>query len=281
MKQDEDFYFILPSNANTNLFPTNSASYYRVALPRQIHLPDEEDWEVGLHHVIYPFSLFEVPHQCNHPHLMLRRFRSQHIEKFTLPVGRYRTALDVVEGLFQCMNKAPTPWHLNIAIDNEWNITITSQDVWIMVTAPDAQALGWINSENKPRQVDTMGVKMNPSLVNDFGYTWCVLPIRNSITFRGTYEIPQTVSLCRCKHRVVRVHTNLIEPWQVGDTRLSLLHEMVPHGSFRQTVMEQPEHMRTKTFQTIDIYLTSGCGQPVSFQGGRVNVVLLFWRRTR
>ena len=105
MKQDGDFYVILPSNANTNLFPTNSASYYRVALPRQIHLPDEEDWEVGLHHVIYPFSWFEVPHQCNHPHLMLRRFRSQHIEKFTLPVGRYRTALDVLEGLFQCMKK--------------------------------------------------------------------------------------------------------------------------------------------------------------------------------
>lgn len=131
MKQDGDFYVILPSNANTNLFPTNSASYYRVALPRQIHLPDEEDWKVG-------------------PHLMLRRFRSQHIEKFTLPVGRYRTALDVVEGLFQCMNKAPTLWHLNIAINNEWDITITSQDVWIMVTAPVAQALGWINSENKP-----------------------------------------------------------------------------------------------------------------------------------
>ena len=81
---------------------------------------------------------------------MLRRFRSQHIEKFTLPVGRYRTALDVVEGLFQCMNKAPTPWHLNVAINNEWDITITSQDVWIIVTAPVAQALGWINSENKP-----------------------------------------------------------------------------------------------------------------------------------
>ena len=145
-----------------------------------------------------------------------------------------------------------------------------------MVTAP----------ENKPRQVDRTGVKMNPSLVNDFGYTWCVLPIRNSITFRGTYEIPQTVSLCRCKHRVVQVHTNLIEPWQVGDTLLSLLHEMAPHGSFRQTVMEQPEHIiylpsRTKTFQTIDIYLTSGCGQPISFQGGTVNVVLHFRRRTR
>ena len=90
---------------------------------------------------------------------MLRRFRSQHIEMFTLPVGWYRTALDVIEGLFQCTNKAPTPWHLNIAIDNEWNITITSQDVWIMVTAPVAQALGWINSENKPRWTMTLDIR--------------------------------------------------------------------------------------------------------------------------
>ena len=44
MMQDDDFYVMLPSNANTNLFPTNSTSYYRVALPRQIHLKDEEDW---------------------------------------------------------------------------------------------------------------------------------------------------------------------------------------------------------------------------------------------
>ena len=113
-----------------------------------------------------------------------------------------------------------------------------------------------------------------------------MLPIRNSITFRGTYEIPKTVSLCRCKHRVVQVHTNLNEPWQVGDTPLSLLHEMVPHGSLRQTVMEQPEHiiflpLRTKKVQTIYIYLKSGCGQPISFQGGTVNDVLHFRRRTR
>ena len=44
---------------------------FRIVLPcyitRQIHLKDEEDWEVGLHLVIYPFSWFEVPHECDHP----------------------------------------------------------------------------------------------------------------------------------------------------------------------------------------------------------------------
>ena len=68
MIQDDDFYVILPSNANSNLFPTNTESFYHVALPRQIHLKDEEDWEVGPHHVICPFSWFEVPQECDDPH---------------------------------------------------------------------------------------------------------------------------------------------------------------------------------------------------------------------
>ena len=30
MIQDDDFYVMLPSNVNTNLFPTNSTSYFHV-----------------------------------------------------------------------------------------------------------------------------------------------------------------------------------------------------------------------------------------------------------
>ena len=78
MKQDGDFYVMLPSNASTSLFPTNLELYYHVALPGQIGLQDEEDWEVGPHPIIYPFSLFKVPHKCNHPHLMFCRFGDQH-----------------------------------------------------------------------------------------------------------------------------------------------------------------------------------------------------------
>ena len=42
MIQDDDFYVIPPSNANSNLFRSNTESFYRVELPRQIHLKDEE-----------------------------------------------------------------------------------------------------------------------------------------------------------------------------------------------------------------------------------------------
>ena len=83
---------------------------------------------------------------------------------------------------------------------------------------------------------------------------------------------------------MIQVQTNLVEPWQVGDKRLPLLHEMIPCEMFRETVLEEREHLyylplRTKTFQTVEIYLTNGCGQPLSFFDGIVNVILHFRRR--
>ena len=78
--------------------------------------------------------------------------------------------------------------------------------------------------------------------------------------------------------------TNLVEPWQVGEQRLPLLHKMVPRGQFRETMLEEREQcqylpLRTKIFQTVEIYLTNGCGQLLSFLDGIVNVVLHFRRQ--
>ena len=58
---------------------------------------------------------------------------------------------------------------------------------------------------------------------------------------------------------------------------------MVPLGSFRETLLEEREHivylpLRTKIFQTIEIHLTSGYGQTPTFLDGIVSVVLHFRR---
>ena len=157
-----------------------------------------------------------------------------------------------------------------------------------MVTVPIAQALGWITNDKTIRNYGLYGLKIQDSLnsIPDYGYEWCTLPLQSSITFPGTFVIPFNVSICRCKHRVVQVQSNLTEPCQVGENRLHLLDDMVPYGMLQETLIEEPEHihylpLRTKIFQTIDIYLTSACGQLLSFQGGIVSVALHFRRRTR
>ena len=59
------------------------------------------------------------------------------------------------------MNNPRHPWYFNIVIDDGWNVTLSSQDVWIMVATSVAQALGWITSEKK-RRINALGLKRNP-----------------------------------------------------------------------------------------------------------------------
>ena len=172
-----------------------------------------------------------MPQECNHPHLLFRKVGTQ-------KVGRYQTALDIVEGMLKCMN----PQYFKVSVDDEWNVTITTQNVWVMVATPVVQGLGWITSENKIRQSDLYGLKIHSSskAMPELEYQWCILPRRSSFAFSGTFLIPSSVSLCQCRHKVVQVQTSLIGPLQVGEKRLQVWHEMVPHGLFRETLMKEP-----------------------------------------
>lgn len=71
---------------------------------------------------------------------------------------------------------------------------------------------------------------------------------------------------------------------QISDKRLPLLHEMVSNGKRWETLLEKKQHvlnlpLRTKKFQTIEIYLTGGCGELISFLDGIVNMELHFHRQ--
>ena len=202
--QDNDFYVTLPSNASTNLFPSNSKSHYRVALPRQIHLKEEEDWEVGLHSVIYPSSWFDISRECIHSHIMLRN--SDDFKLYTLPEGMYRTALELMEGILQCLKEIDPLPRSKVEVDNECNVTLNSYDEWIAITVSVAQALGWLTSE----KTVSPGVQMNTSLTTTYkhGYEWCVILPQTSINFPGNFIIPSFISLCPCKLNIVQVLTN-------------------------------------------------------------------------
>ena len=48
-----NFYLTLPSNASTQFYPENNPGHYKVKLPRNIFLP-ENDWEVALASISFP-----------------------------------------------------------------------------------------------------------------------------------------------------------------------------------------------------------------------------------
>ena len=142
---------------------------------------------------------------------------------------------------------------------------MTTQNVWVMVATPVAQGLGWITSENKIRQSDRYGLKtfIPPRKLCRNWRTngvYCLVDHRSPFPVLSLYPRVFRSVTVDTFYKVVQVQTSLIEPRQVGEKRLQVLHEMVPNGLFRETLMGEPGRvinyfpLRAKTFQSIDIY---------------------------
>ena len=160
---------------------------------------------------------------------------------------------------YRCLKEFDSLPTSTVEVDNQWNVTFKSQDEWVAITVPVAQTLGWFTREKTMRP----GVQMSGSFTTSHkhGYEWRVILPQTTVSFPGNFTIQPPTFLCPCKHKIVQLLTNLVEPWQVGDQRLPLLHEMVPYRNFRETILEEKERchylpLRTKTFQTVEIYLT-------------------------
>ena len=56
----------------------------------------------------------------------------------TLPEGKYRTALEVMEGILRCLKEFDPLPTSTVEVGNEWNVTSKSQDEWVAITVPVA-----------------------------------------------------------------------------------------------------------------------------------------------
>ena len=128
--------------------------------------------------------------------------------------------------------------HYRVALPRK--IRMKEEEEWVVgLHHAVYKTLGWLTREKTIRP----GVQMSGSLTKSHkhGYEWCVILPQTTVSFPGNFTIQPPTSLCPCKHNIVQVLTNLVEPWQVGDERLPLLHEMVPCGKFRETILEEKE----------------------------------------
>ena len=71
----------------------------------------------------------------------------------TLPEGKHRTALEVMEGIRQCLKEFDPLATSTVEVDNEWNVTLKSHDEWMAITVPVAQTLRWLTREKPIRLV--------------------------------------------------------------------------------------------------------------------------------
>ena len=69
----------------------------------------------------------------------------------TLPEGKYRTVLEVMEGILRCLKEFDPLPTSTVEVYNQWNVTFKSQDEWVAITVPVAQILGWLTREKTIR----------------------------------------------------------------------------------------------------------------------------------
>ena len=122
-----------------------------------------------------------------------------------------------MEGILQCLNTALRPSKTEITVYKEWNVTWKSLDERILIIVPTARALESITDQSKI----SSGVHLNMEVSITQKQIWIWYFPRVSVFL---YQYP------------LHVPTNLVEPWEVGDKRLPLLHAMVPNGNFRETL---------------------------------------------
>jgi hypothetical protein len=59
LRGNDQFYFILTSDGSPNMYPGNKTSSFQVSLTKQLDF-GEDDWEVGLQSINYPYSWVNV-----------------------------------------------------------------------------------------------------------------------------------------------------------------------------------------------------------------------------
>ena len=81
--------------------------------------------------------------------------------------------------------------------------------------------------ESKIRPAVYFNMKVSITQRDKYRYDWCVRPLQTNIIFPASFNNSLSVSLCPCKKTLLQVQTNLVEPWQVSDKHVPLLHEIV------------------------------------------------------
>ena len=130
-------------------------------------------------------------------HIRISCFILQMISK-CVPCRKYRTALEVVEGILQCLKEFdPLPTSI-VEVDNQWNVTFKSQDEWVAITVPVAQPLGWLTRE----KTITPGVQMSGSFTTSHkhGHIWCVILPQTTVSFPGNFTQPPVI-VCLALHQ--------------------------------------------------------------------------------
>lgn len=59
-RREDQFFYVISSDGGNDVYPENTQSDFKISLKDPLEFPDDEEWEVGIIDVHYPFSWFNV-----------------------------------------------------------------------------------------------------------------------------------------------------------------------------------------------------------------------------
>lgn len=266
----DSFYIHLPSNASMHVYENNTASHYRVNLPKAIKLDGR--WEVALSEIHYPHSWRNVDTddaQISYSYvtqgLLTPNLRRR--KRLAILPGYYHTEKELVRELSSSLHQGfrdrQIPPVGAIKLDLE---TITGHSVVHLkkgygLTLPKTLA-SMLGFNNRHRFTDK-------SVQNkDKDNTWLSFRSdRPADTRRGLFSI--------------YVYCSIIMPCVVGDRTVPLLRVVPIKGKrndYVSTVFTNPIYVdvQQKYFTDIEIELRSDTGEYIMFESGKTFITLHF-----
>lgn len=281
----ESFYVTLPSNLNTG-FNENKIGNYTTRLPRKIHFPMDEHWEVGLAEISYPKSWYNIlkPQQINiFTASTARAYKSEtgyENSPTAVPPGHYESPFDIIRAVNNIFKRYdPTftklPKLEYSGVDRKMLLTFgkNSADEMVFVDfGPDLNdMLGFQSPSNETLLSMLKAQGLQHPIVSEaykYEHIWAFKPI-------DLYAGYQTLF----------AYSDICAYSPVGDRVAQLLRMIsVPHSAKfgQQIVLTYPQPFYVPIgrheFQSIDIDISQEQGRVVDFTIGKVVVVLHFRR---
>lgn len=237
-------YLTLPSNSSEKYFPDNTLSHFTTRLHMPIRLPPGE-WEVGLAEIQYPHSWLTIR---NRPEA---RIGVYFLDKNGDAVKKDNEHIDY--GFYKSLQELVDALNAEVGRYVTFKLEKNSQQISAVVKERHMIELSAALQE----------ITMLPQyLQNDYPRIGHVM----ANTRRGIDSI--------------YVYCDLVEHQLVGDTQVPLLRIVPVKGNIGESITKTFNHIQYlavrggEAIQTVEIEMRDDIGRPITFENGRVVVVL-------
>lgn len=272
------FYLTLPSNSSEEFFPDNTLTRFTTKLHNDISLTG--DWAVGLTEFFYPRNWYNVENQflriaCNNctitpdlkPDETLTPSYDIHVG---IPSGYYHSIPDLVDTIKSSITKV---FRRPIAA---WS----SRGVERFVDKSQWPDIRYVSHNQKV--ILTMQPSMTIRLSEKLSTILGIETFRPSSTSESLVKSTYTCDIEGGLHALY-MYADIVECTSVGDSVVPLLRVIQitgQRGEMTHIQYERPRYVpvQKKEFDSIEIDIRDDLGQPVSFDSGKLIVILHFRR---